>query len=194
MTGTRCTCSGYYLSVRAAAFTIRPQDVVAMAGQMAMMRCEYTGVDVEWDREGTSIIATQEPCNCQRAEDGTLHFNNVSKEDEAKYTCVAQIGFMAARCSAFLWIAGKTMGRLGDVVVLYGRQSVCGYVKPPFRLGDQPALCNICSTPLSCLLSEVQPSSVAYAVGHMCIIEIVCIFKGWFCTLVHSFNIRDYCQ
>ena len=104
-------------SVRAAAFTIQPQDVVALAGQMAMMRCQYTGVDIEWDRDGTSIIATQEPCNCQVSEDGTLQFNNVSKEDESKYTCVAQIEFIAKRCSAHLRLAGKTLGRLGDVVL-----------------------------------------------------------------------------
>ena len=85
---------------------------------MAMMKCQYSGVDVEWDKDGTSIASMQEPCNCQVTDDGTLHFNNVSKEDEAQYTCVAQMGFMAARCSAHLWIAGKTMGRLGDVVVL----------------------------------------------------------------------------
>ena len=86
-------------------FTIQPQDVVAMAGQVAMMRCQYSGVDVEWDKDGTAILPTQEPCDCQVTEDGTLHFNNVSIQDEGEYACVAQIGFSAVRCSAYLRIA-----------------------------------------------------------------------------------------
>ena len=74
---------------------------------MAMMRCEYTDVSVEWDKEGTSILPMQEPCDCHVTDDGTLHFNNVSIQDEAKYTCIAQMGFTAARCSAYLRIADE---------------------------------------------------------------------------------------
>ena len=37
-------------------FNVQPQDVVASAGGMAMMKCEYTGLAVEWDKEGYSII------------------------------------------------------------------------------------------------------------------------------------------
>ena len=69
-----------------------------------MMRCNYTDVPVEWDKEGTSIIPMQEPCDCHVTDDGTLHFNNVSIQDEAKYTCIAQMGFIASRCSAYLRI------------------------------------------------------------------------------------------
>ena len=90
---------------------------------MAMMKCNYTGVPVDWDKEGTSIIPMQEPCDCHVTDDGTLHFNNVSKQDEAKYTCIAQVGFISARCSAYLWIAGKTMYLVGAAVgcgVTYG--------------------------------------------------------------------------
>ena len=89
-------------------FTVQPQDVVALAGQMAMMKCEYTGLAVEWDKEGYSIIPMHdEPCDCHVTDDGTLHFNNVSRQDEGEYTCVAQMGFSAARCSASLWIADE---------------------------------------------------------------------------------------
>ena len=93
------------------AFTVQPQDVAAMAGQVAVMRCNYTGVHVEWDRDGTFILPMQEPCNCQVTEDGTLHFNNVSKQDEGKYTCVAQMDFIAVRCSASLTIVNQMLNQ-----------------------------------------------------------------------------------
>ena len=94
------------------AFTVQPQDVVAMAGQVAMMRCNYTGRYVEWDKDGTSILHMQEPCNCQVSEDGTLHFNKVSKQDEGKYTCVAQMGFIAVRCSVYLTVVNQMLNQM----------------------------------------------------------------------------------
>ena len=81
---------------------------MARAGEMAMMQCEYINQEpVEWDKDGTSVISGDSPCDCTISRDGHLLFNNVSAEDVGDYTCVVTIMFNPHRCSATLRLAGE---------------------------------------------------------------------------------------
>ena len=113
-------------SVCAVEFTVKPEDVVARAGDMAMMACEYitesgTQGVVEWDFEGTSILANDPPCGCSIDTTGTLHFNNITAQDAGEYKCVVTLNFQSHECPATLRLEGET-----HCMVFTGGVSVCG--------------------------------------------------------------------
>ena len=101
----------YLLSSRRPAFHMRPEDVVARAGQAAMMTCLYDEAGTEvitWDKDMTSV-APGSSCDCIIMENGyVLQFNNISLDDVGRYTCHLQVGpsdFQS--CSAVLKLAGE---------------------------------------------------------------------------------------
>ena len=96
-------------------FTVKPEDVVARIGDMAMMACEYTTefgttAVVQWEFEGTAIFNQDPPCGCSiDTTDGTLHFINITAQDVGEYKCVVQVTFQSHECAATLRLAGETV-------------------------------------------------------------------------------------
>ena len=91
-------------------FHLRPENVVARAGDMATMSCLYDedGVMIiTWDKDTTSIIPGT-TCDCSIVGNGNLKFNNVSLGDVAEYTCNVMTDFGSRKaCSALLGLAGE---------------------------------------------------------------------------------------
>ena len=173
MHGSQTFCN----SVCAAEFTLQPEDVVAGAGDMAMMRCEYTstsGTEVaQWDFEGTAIFAEDPPCGCSIEEDGTLHFSNITADDAGEYTCVVQSGFNTFRCSATLRLEGETVTVCRAFMAVQGSE-LCGYVVTPKRssslIKHYPrlwcgcTLCFLCCLNWPCLIKVALLLKCVYGV------------------------------
>ena len=73
---------------------------------MALMACEYAtssgNVTVEWNKNETSLVEGDLPCDCQVLKNGSLLFNNITSNDVGKYTCVARVASEQHDCSAVL--------------------------------------------------------------------------------------------
>jgi hypothetical protein len=105
---------------------MRPENVVARAGETKMMTCLYgeTGTEViTWDKDMTSI-APGSSCDCVIEENGAyLQFNNISLDDVGRYTCNLQMGAGDFRsCSAVL--------KLAEAPVISGATSVASGIVP----------------------------------------------------------------
>ena len=90
-------------------------DVVASAGEVAFMRCEYTpssdDIDpaIQWERGGTPVVAEDSPCDCEVTVEGTLRFHNVTANDAGEYRCFVLVAHgQTADCPATLRLAGET--------------------------------------------------------------------------------------
>ena len=117
-------------------FATRPQDVVAVLGEIAQMDCMYgPSRAVDWEEDGTSIIEGDEQYTI--FSNGTLQFNSVTEENAGTYVCVVQIGFgNTSRCSGDLRLAGgsarhNTIIVIGDALIIVYRdvrpaRIVCG--------------------------------------------------------------------
>ena len=93
-------------------FDVRPEDVEARAGEMAMMTCYYAQGSSEvltWDMEMDSITSDSSICDCTILDNGhRLQFNNVTVDNVGRYTCNSLVGPGDARgCSATLKLAGE---------------------------------------------------------------------------------------
>ena len=88
-------------------FATRPQDVVAVLGEITRMDCAYSSsLPVNWEMDGTSII-DEEGGQFTLFANGSLQFNSVTEENAGTYVCIVQTGFgMSARCSGDLRLAG----------------------------------------------------------------------------------------
>ena len=90
-------------------FDVRPDDVVAGAGEMVMMTCYYAQGSSEvltWDTDISSITSS---CDCTILDNGhRLQFNYVTVDNVGRYTCNILVGPGDARgCSATLKLAGE---------------------------------------------------------------------------------------
>ena len=92
-------------------FTIQPEDVAAVVGEMVQMDCHYEGdgtAALAWEKDGTSILGDEDRFVHSN---GTLQFTSVNTEDVGTYECVVQLGFGDfRRCSAELRLAGELVG------------------------------------------------------------------------------------
>ena len=93
-------------------FDVRPEHVVARAGETAMMTCYYEQGSSEvltWDMEMTSITSDSSSCDCTILDNNhRLQFNNVTVDNVGRYTCNILVGPGDARgCSATLKLAGE---------------------------------------------------------------------------------------
>lgn len=91
-------------------FTIQPEDVVAVVGEMVQMDCQYEDDRaLSWLKDGTAILSDSEDTFVHP--NGTLQFNSVDMEDVGTYECRVQLGFTDFRtCSAELRLAGELGG------------------------------------------------------------------------------------
>ena len=101
---SRVTCLSSCLKC-ADGFTIQPEDVVAVVGQMVQMDCQHEATFVNWEKDGTTILDSDDTIVHSN---GTLQFNSVDLEDVGTYDCVARVGFgTSVECSAKLRLAGE---------------------------------------------------------------------------------------
>ena len=93
---------------------MRPQDVLAVSGQMTEMECQHESPEaVSWERDGTSVIqGANSPCDCEVLDSGSLQFHSPSVDDVGLYTCFVLVGQgVTETCSASLRLAGKALYR-----------------------------------------------------------------------------------
>ena len=99
-------------------FTVQPEDVVAVVGQMVQMDCQYgdtTSLSLDWEKDGTSILDGEDMFVHSN---GTLQFNSVEVDDVGTYDCVVRTGFAQSfQCSAQLRLAGEVWGGAASELV-----------------------------------------------------------------------------
>lgn len=91
-------------------FTIQPEDVVAVVGEMVQMDCQYEDDRaLSWLKDGTAILSDSEDTFVHS--NGTLQFTSVDMEHVGTYECRVQFGFgVFHKCFAELRLAGELVG------------------------------------------------------------------------------------